>query len=301
MRPKLQEQSGKTRVILDATLASVPELHHSKQRSFATHIATSSWNRVPLSHPNFVMQPALQYFLATICDLEVKPKQKIRFGIRYTNTPEVQKLLLKIHRRKCANLGLTNIYPNAIVSVLKEILQMLPRGIFNDTSEEFICVSLSSSLSTALVYVNGLIETLPLTLRQFTYLICRSLKNLIEQSAGSPVESYTDALLLFTPLLFPSSVREIDRFLRATRISLILIDLCDVVFRPFLSVSSLQNNTDDQFFKDVFASLCRLQNWFEWNDETVDETETPEETCASPNLNTLLNRNDYYQLAYLVE
>uniref|UniRef100_A0A0R3R7Z4 Rho-GAP domain-containing protein n=1 Tax=Brugia timori TaxID=42155 RepID=A0A0R3R7Z4_9BILA len=89
---------------------------------------------------------------------------------------------------------------------------------------------------------------LPYFLRQFTYLICRSLKNLIQQSAGSTTDAYTDALLLFTPTLFPNSVREINRFLRAARISLILIDLCDVVFRPFLPLTICASTNDDDFF-----------------------------------------------------
>ncbi|VDN87044.1 unnamed protein product [Brugia pahangi] len=37
-----------------------------------------------------------------------------------------------------------------------------------------------------------LILQLPYFLRQFTYLICRSLKNLIQQSAGSTTDAYTD-------------------------------------------------------------------------------------------------------------
>ncbi|EFO12653.1 hypothetical protein LOAG_15880, partial [Loa loa] len=36
-----------------------------------------------------------------------------------------------------------------------------------------------------------LILQLPYFLRHFTYLICRSLKNLIQQSAGSTTDAYT--------------------------------------------------------------------------------------------------------------
>lgn len=60
--------------------------------------------------------------------------------------------------------------------------------------------------------------------------------------------SISDALLLFTPTLFPNSVRDINRFLQAVRISLILIDLCDVVFSQFLPLTICSNTNDEDFF-----------------------------------------------------
>ncbi|CAG9533957.1 unnamed protein product [Cercopithifilaria johnstoni] len=231
---------------------------YDKQKCFTT---ADLQTHHKISSNKVITQPALEYFLAMICDLKVDPKMRRRLGLRYTATPEVQKLLLKLKRKQYVRSELAYIDANVIITTLKEILNTFPGGIFDDESEEFLSVSLGSSLQTALIYVNGLILQSPYFLRQFTYLICRSLKNLIQQSIGSITDAYTDALLLFTPILFPNSVREINRFLRAARISLILIDLCDVVFRPFLPLTISSNANDEDSFHDILDSLTYLCNW----------------------------------------
>lgn len=68
---------------------------------------------------------------------------------------EVQKLLLKIQKCKFVGREIKNMDPNAIISVLKEILTEFPGGIFADSNEEFLCVSLKSPQKIALVYANG--------------------------------------------------------------------------------------------------------------------------------------------------
>ena len=59
-------------------------------------------------------------------------------------------------------------------------------------------------------------------------------------------------------MLFPHSVAEISRFLRATRISLILIDMCDITFKPFLAQEILDNTGDEDFFKGNLSPNVHL-------------------------------------------
>uniref|UniRef100_A0A0R3RUG3 Rho-GAP domain-containing protein n=1 Tax=Elaeophora elaphi TaxID=1147741 RepID=A0A0R3RUG3_9BILA len=231
--------------VLDCTDINNDHDVHDKQECFTLAKLRAQHKMLP---NKVTSQLTLEHFLNMICDLKFDPKMRRRLGLRYTDTPEVQKLLMKLKRKQYVRSELANIDANVIITTLKEILNTFPGGIFDDRSEEFLSVSIGSSLQTALVYVNGLILQLPYFLRQFTYLVCRSLKNLIQQSVGSTTDAYTDALLLFTPTLFPNSVREINRFLRAARVSLILIDLCEVVFRPFLPLTICSNENDEDFF-----------------------------------------------------
>uniref|UniRef100_A0A0K0EJT8 Rho-GAP domain-containing protein n=1 Tax=Strongyloides stercoralis TaxID=6248 RepID=A0A0K0EJT8_STRER len=258
------------------------------------------------SYSEFILQPAMQYFLATICDLKIDDKKKQRLGVRYVKTPEVQKLLLKLTRKKKISKKneLDTVDPNVIISVLKEILSEFPGGIFADDNEEFISVTLSSSLDYALLYVNGLIASLPLLLRQFTYLICKSLNNLAKQSAGSLTDSYTDMVLLFTPILFPTAIKDMSRFLRASRITLILIDLCDKVFKQFMEINEVCEN-DDEFFKKVVQSLSKLVNGMDISDSETDYENMIHEYNESLDVidnvasNVQKSKNDYYQFTYV--
>lgn len=164
----------------------------------------------------------------------------------------------------------------------------------------------------------SLIDTLPIFLRQFTYLVCKSLRNLARQSSGNIIDSYTgkfgfsfkkrpflDLLLLFTPILFPNSVGDVSRFLRATRISLILVDLCDTVFRPFLSLpmdSSIDSayHSDEDFFRDIVESLNNLQEEFDSEEEadSVLSVSTEEiDGFSTPNI--IGNGSKYYQITYV--
>jgi hypothetical protein len=81
--------------------------------------------------------------------------------------------------------------PNAIIAVLKQLLTDFPGGIFDDSNEEFLSVGLHSPLEIGLAYVNGLVSALPVFLKQFTFLVCKSLRNLAQQSAGPLIDSYT--------------------------------------------------------------------------------------------------------------
>ena len=113
-------------------------------------------------------------------------------------------------------------------------------------------------------------------------------------------------MMLFTPVLFPNSVGDVSRFLRATRISLILVDLCDIVFRPFLSFpldssSDSAYYSDEDFFKDIVESLNNLQEEFDSDEESQDSalsvsTEDQEEKIEQK----IIESNEkYYQITYV--
>uniref|UniRef100_A0A1I7ZW93 Rho-GAP domain-containing protein n=1 Tax=Steinernema glaseri TaxID=37863 RepID=A0A1I7ZW93_9BILA len=252
---------------------------------------------------------SLQYFVASLCDLRVDPEERRPLGLRYARTPEVQKLISKLQRSKFPQIPKTTD-PNVVVSVLKEILSDFPGGVFRDEGEEFISIRPDSSLEIVLTYVNTLIQNLPCFLSQFTYLVCRCLRNLVFQTASTSTttDSYTDMLLLFTPVLFPSSSADVSRFLRATRITLVLVDLCDTVFKPYLGVSWDPDDSDDDFFRHVVLNLTHLANWFDDSDlsssgestertsdygslETLEEVPGLDPAAVRPN-------NDYYQFSF---
>lgn len=73
---------------------------------------------------------------------------------------------------------------------------------------------------------------MPYVVQQFTYLLCKALRNLIRLTGGSSLKNYTDLLMHFTPVLFASSVGDIDKFLRAARLLLVMVDDCERVFLP---------------------------------------------------------------------
>ncbi|VDN58265.1 unnamed protein product [Dracunculus medinensis] len=253
-------------------------------------------------HSEIVIEPAIQHFLAIICDVKINPEQRTRLGLRYIKTSQVQGLLKRLTKQQYISNELWKIDLNTIVTALKEILSSFPGGIFADSTEEFVSISPECSLQTALIYVNGLIEALPHLLRQFAYLICRSLKNLINQSAGKSLDAYTDALLLFTPILFPHSVNDIKRFLRAIRVTLILIDYYDYVFRPFIFFSSLSYLNDDDFFGEVDSSLSNLHGSFEADDyEGIDSNEDIDFDFSFSTDKFSANNKNYYQIAYLID
>lgn len=108
---------------------------------------------------------------------------------------EVQEFAERLKKTKLLRQEIADADPNVIVSVLKQILTDFPGGIFDDRNEEFLCVSLKSPLELALDFVKGLIEALPVFLRQFTFLVCKSLRNLARQSAGTLTDSYTGVKL----------------------------------------------------------------------------------------------------------
>uniref|UniRef100_A0AC35EZH6 Rho-GAP domain-containing protein n=1 Tax=Panagrolaimus sp. PS1159 TaxID=55785 RepID=A0AC35EZH6_9BILA len=226
----------------------------------------------------------------------------------FIETPQkVQKLISKLQKSKFISREIKNADPNAIVSVLKEVLTEFPGGIFADTNEEFLCVSLKSPQEIAMIYANGLVEALPIFLRQFTYLVCKSLRNLARQSSGNLIDSYTDLLLLFTPILFPNSVGDVSRFLRATRISLILVDLCDTVFRPFLTLPFESNtdsayHSDEDFFRDIVNSLNNLQDTFDSDDDSADSALSPDANFSDETpfeQKVMESNNQYYQITYM--
>uniref|UniRef100_A0A914CCE9 Uncharacterized protein n=1 Tax=Acrobeloides nanus TaxID=290746 RepID=A0A914CCE9_9BILA len=249
-----------------------------------------------------VIPAELQFLLASLCEFKVPQNERKRLGLRYFKTPEVQKFLLTLEEYETIPVEILQTDANVIISVLKELLSHFPGGIFHDENEEFICVSLKCSLEFALIYVQGLIETLPSFLQNFTYLVCKSLKNLAQQSSGSLIDAYTDLLILFTPVLFPHSVAEISRFLRATRISLILIDMCDITFKPFLAPEILDNTGDEDFFKEIFQRLSQLQNAFATaeNFTKLKDPSSEFDICLIEDVPRNLNNNSgYYQITYV--
>ncbi|VDM95092.1 unnamed protein product [Onchocerca ochengi] len=122
-------------------------------------------------------------------------------------------------------------------------------------------------------------------------------------------------------MLFPNSVREINRFLRAARISLILIDLCDFVFRPHLSPTVSTNTNDDDFFHDILNSLTYLCNWLNSDILNNEIAESADNNIDDNNNNNTDDDNDndndnrdilcsteklpdatsYYQITYLAD
>lgn len=131
---------------------------------------------------------------------------------------------------------------------------------------------------------------------------------------------------MFTPVLFPNSVGDVTKFLRATRITLILIDLSDTVFQPFVvapsSLTDSAYHSDEDFFKgcysvrlgrlththilDLFKSLDRLHDSFCGTDSDQDDgyadsldSEQPDnetEKSASTDKNP---KSQYYQITYV--
>ncbi|KAK0425232.1 hypothetical protein QR680_009095 [Steinernema hermaphroditum] len=301
MRPKLQALSTK--------MAPEPSSPRQRQRSFVTRKMSVLRRRHPSTYAELFVEPVLQYFVASLCDLRVDVENRRPLGLRYSRTPEVQRLISKLQRSKFPQIPKTTD-PNVVVSVLKEILSDFPGGVFRDEGEEFISIRLDSSLEIVLTYVNSLIQNLPCFLRQFTYLVCRCLRNLVHQttSATTTTDSYTDMLLLFTPVLFPSSVGDVSRFLRATRITLALVDLCETVFKPHLAAFWDPDDRDEDFFRHVVLKLTHLANWFDDSDLSSSE-EAPEATSDYGSLEALEDvpgldpasvrpNNDYYQFSF---
>lgn len=142
--------------------------------------------------------------------------------------------------------------------------------------------------------------------------MCRSLKNLALQASGTLTDAYTDLLLLFTPALFPHSVGEMEQFLRATRLTLVMIDLCDVVFKPVLA------DSDDNFFRgktqpildsepieDVVSRLDRLQDFFDPSSDNEDSSVLNDDVLdvdldsLSLTSSTSSSSTNYYQFTYV--
>ncbi|KAI1728708.1 calponin homology (CH) domain-containing protein [Ditylenchus destructor] len=214
-------------------------------------------------------EAALQNFLDELADLRIPPEKRTRIGLRYVNTFEVQRLISNLRTNssfphKNYEFYDENLHLNVVISALKEILTELYGGIFMaaDIGDEytrlFSEVNLDTQVDSALRTVKRFIKVLSSNLRHLTYLIFRVLKNLAEQSAGFLTDSYTDLLLLFTPVLFPESVKQIRHFLQAIRISLLLIDFCEIIFKPFYDDSPLCDSayfSDDEFISDGWENI----------------------------------------------
>lgn len=82
------------------------------------------------------------------------------------------------------------------------------------------------------IFFFSIIHELPYVVQQFTYLLCKALRNLVRLTGGHSVENYTDLLMHFTPVLFPTALGDVDRFLRAARLLLVMVDHNERVFLP---------------------------------------------------------------------
>ncbi|CAJ0963880.1 unnamed protein product, partial [Mesorhabditis belari] len=216
---------------------------------------------------DFSLSPFLQYFLAGVCDL--RPNQDeyshVRFGLRHAQSQEVRDLLEKIEKQDLRIDELAEIHPNAIVTVVKELLLSLP-PIF--AHEEFLCLPVDCSAELALCYLTTLIDGLSSEQRQLAFLASKAIARLIHVG-GSTTAALTDAVILYTPCLFPLCSSRCPSFLRASRATLLLIESSESLFAPYI--------THDQFYTELFGRLNRLH-------ESIlsdsDDEETSEESSG---------------------
>ncbi|VDK86961.1 unnamed protein product, partial [Onchocerca ochengi] len=131
MRPKIQDEKLTSSMQLmlgfhatvrnNSTTTTINNSHNEfyNQKSFvATKLHTFHKMSSNL-YSKVIAQPALQYFLTMISDLKVDPKMRRRLGLRYIDTPEVQKLLMKLKRKQYVRIELAHVDANVIITTLK--------------------------------------------------------------------------------------------------------------------------------------------------------------------------------------
>lgn len=233
-------------------------------------------------------QTTLEYFLATLCDQQ-RAVTATRFGLRYSKTREVSELLTKIERSRFTARDLVHSHPNIILSVLKEVFMSLP-PLFDN--EEFLSVSQSAPRELVVRYLMSSINALPLSKRQRAFLLCSSLRNLL-QFTSHRGQSLIDVLMLFTPVIFPRCTNTTEGFLRASRALLIMIEESHLVFRK-----NFVTQTEEDFLRDLLNTVDGLQFGSTEGDDQLDGGDTTIMDEESPKRLELSDSQFYYTLAY---
>ncbi|KAL6731686.1 hypothetical protein Aduo_002524 [Ancylostoma duodenale] len=230
-------------------------------------------------------QTVLEYFLASLCDLQ-RAVTAVRFGLRYAKSSEVTDLLTKIQHCRFTTRDVVQSHPNIILS---EVFMNLPPVFEN---EEFLSLSQTASEELVMCYLSSAIDALPLPNRQRAYLLCCSLRNLLDFTSHRG-ESLTDVLMLFTPVLFPKCTNTTEGFLRACRALLMMIEQNQLVFKKHFAT-----RTEEDFLKDLLSSLDGLQFAGADGDACpeIEATSCEEEPLTDPL--PLKDSQPYYTLAY---
>ncbi|KHJ96727.1 hypothetical protein OESDEN_03302 [Oesophagostomum dentatum] len=181
---------------------------------------------------------------------------------------EVTDLLAKIRHCRFTTRDVVQSHPNTILSVLKEVFMNLPPVFEN---EEFLSLSLSAPDELVLCYLHGSLDALPLVNRQRAYLLCCSLRNLLDFTSHRG-QSLIDVLMLFTPVLFPKCTITTEGFLRASRALLMMIEQNHLVFRKYFGT-----RTEDDFLRELLNSLEGLQFPGSDADSAIEEDLTSDE------------------------
>ncbi|CAJ0602325.1 unnamed protein product, partial [Cylicocyclus nassatus] len=227
------------------------------------------------------------YFLASLCDLQ-RAVTAVRFGLRYAKSSEVTDLVSKIQHCQFTTRDVVQSHPNIILSVLKEMFTKLPPVFEN---EEFLSLSLSASDELVLCYLRSSLDALPLANRQRAYLLCCSLRNLLDFTCYRG-QSLIDVIMLFTPILFPRCKNTTEGFLRACRAMLMMIEQNQAVFRKFFPT-----RTEDDFLRDLMNSLDGLQLGSIDGDITMEETSAGVDEEPLHDI-PLKDSQPYYTLAF---
>ncbi|WKX92026.1 hypothetical protein Q1695_010228 [Nippostrongylus brasiliensis] len=237
--------------------------------------------------PQYVCNIRGRREIATLCDLQ-RAVTTPRFGLRYSKTKEVAELRSKIERCRFTARDLVYSHPNIILS---EMFMSLPPLFEN---EEFLSLSLSSPHELVVSYLVSSIESLPLVKRQRVFLLCSSLRNLLEFTSHRG-QSLTDVLMLFTPVVFPRCTLTTEGFLRASRALLIMIEENRLVFGK-----GFVRQSEEDFLRDLLSSIEGMQLCSYEPDDQTDSDDSGvglgEDTPA-----TCLQLSDsqyYYTLAY---
>uniref|UniRef100_A0A7I4XS47 Ras-GAP domain-containing protein n=1 Tax=Haemonchus contortus TaxID=6289 RepID=A0A7I4XS47_HAECO len=227
----------------------------------------------------------LEHFLGTLCDLQ-RSATATRLGLRYPKTREVTELLMKIERCHFTGRDLIQSHPNIILS---EMLMSLPPLFEN---EEFLSLSQSAGQDLVVRYLVSSIDALSLASRQRAYLLCSSLRNIL-QFTSQRGQSLTDVLMLFTPMLFPRCATTTDGFLRASRALLIMIERSHLIFeKEYIS------QTEESFLRDLLNSIDGLQNGVCEEDDPPDsDTKLIDDETSFEHLQ-FTDSQFYYILAY---
>ncbi|CAJ0571919.1 unnamed protein product, partial [Mesorhabditis spiculigera] len=237
--------------------------------------------------------PYFQLFLASVVDLRSCPEfRNVRFGQRHPQSEEVRRLIRRIDARNLSVEELEKTHPNAIITVIKELLLDLP-PMFPD--EELLCLPVDCSPELAVCYLTTLIDGLSTEQQQLAYLTSKAICRMVH-ICGSTTSALTDAVILYTPCLFPLCSSRCPSFLRASRATLLLIQSADTIFESYI--------THDSFYTELFGRLNRLHESMESSSDAEQELEDVDTHEFSEGLKQI-NREEnikrahsYYTITY---